>query len=160
MTTFDTGEEFVQVDGQIVEKDALLIAERLKEYDPNLEILCLDPMKCDFNEAPFVVCERKPDGTLSRVFECWQLDNTIIERVMLADKHQFDPSARFDSIAQMASRLKADRYKDRQGELADILKVAVSHKKSSFKVHNYEGDLVKIDERNPKVEKVGRSHTY
>lgn len=159
MTVLDTGEEFVNVNGQIVEKDALLIAERIKEYDPNLEVLCIDPSKSEFNEAPFIICERKPDGTYTRVFECWQLDNTVLERITLADKHLFDPSARFDSISQMTARLKADRYKDRQGELADIMKHAIRHKKSDFKVHNHEGDLVKINEHKP-VEKIGRTYTY
>ena len=31
----------VMVDGMIVERDALRVAEAIKEYDPNLEILCV-----------------------------------------------------------------------------------------------------------------------
>lgn len=152
---FDPGDgQFVVVDGQIVEKDALRIAEKLQEYDENLEILCIDPMQSDINDAPFVICERRPDGSLNRIFEAWQLDDTIVERIVLADRHKFDPNARMDSIAAMTKKLKEDRYKDRQAELADILASAVKNRTSVFKVRNHEGDLVKIHEDKP-VEKVG-----
>lgn len=159
MATLDTGESFETVDGQIVEKDALRIAERLKEYDDNLEILCIDPAKSEINDAPFIICERKGDGSLVRVFEAWQLDNTIIERVILADKHKFDPNARFESLAAMTKKLTGDRYKDRQGELADMMATAVGFKKSAFKMRNHEGDMVKINEKGP-VEKIGRTYSH
>lgn len=155
---FDPGDgQFVVVDGQIVEKDALRIAEKLQEYDENLEILCIDPMKSDVNDAPFIICERRPDGSLNRIFEAWELNDSIVERIVLADRYKFDPNARMDSIAEMTKKLKEDRYKDRQAEMADMLASAVRNKTSSFKIHNHEGDLVKINERGP-VEKVGPSY--
>ena len=54
MTTIDAGDgTFVIVDGQIVERDALNIAERINEYDDKLTLVCLDPSKAEINDAPF-----------------------------------------------------------------------------------------------------------
>lgn len=155
---FDPGHgEYVMVDGQVVERDALHIAERIKEYDENLEVICIDPAHSDLNDAPFIICERRPDGSLNRIFECWTLDNTVLERIALADQYKFDASARLESLQSIQNKLKADRYKDKQEEMADILASAIKNRTSTFKVHNSEGELVKIHEDRP-VERIERNY--
>lgn len=157
---YDPGNgKHVLVDGQIVEKDALHIAERIKEYDENLEIMCLDPMMSDFNDAPFVICERKPDGSLRKIFEAWELNNQILERIAQADNHLFDLNAKFDSINNVAEKLKADRYKDKQGATTELIESIVKDRKTHFSFKNDEGDLVTIHEDRP-VQKGGRSYSY
>jgi len=147
---FDPGDgDFAVVDGQIVEKDALRIAEKIKEYDDSLEVICLDPTLSDVNDAPFIICERRPNGTLNRIFEAWKLDDTVVERIILADRQKFDPSARLESIQSIQKKLRENRYKDRQAEISSILEGAIRNRTSSYKIRNHEGELVKIHENKP-----------
>ena len=156
--TFDPGNgEYTNVDGNMVENDTLAIAERIKAYDENLVILCINPSSSDINEAPFVVCERRPDGTLNRIFEAWKLDESVLERIALADGHKFDLTTRFETIANMQKKLSDDRYKDTAGEAAEVLEAAVRNRTSSFTFKNRQDDLIRIHEHKPR-ERVGLSY--
>jgi len=147
---FDPGTgDHVVVDGQIVERDALHIAERIKEYDEDLEIMCVDPDLSDINDAPFVICWRRPNGTLVKVFEAWQLDNTILERVALADQYRYDAFDRVTTLEEAAKKLKEDRYRDMQLENQEVVAAAVKNLKSSFSFKNKEGDKVTIHDDKP-----------
>jgi predicted RNA methylase len=154
MGNFDPGDgRFINVDGNMVQADALHIAEKLKDYDENIEIICVDPHQSDFNEAPFVICERRADGTLNRIFEAWALDDSVVERVMLADQRKFDPMARYDTMAAMQRKLKDDRYREKMGPAKELVEAVVRNNKNTFTYRNEEGDLVKIHDDRP-AEKV------
>ena len=58
---YDPGNgQFLVVDGQVVERDALRIAEAISDYDPNLTLLCLNPERAEgISDEPFVVAERE-----------------------------------------------------------------------------------------------------
>ncbi len=160
-TTYDTGAQFINVDGQIVEKDALAIAERLKEYDPNLEILCLDPMKSGLNEAPFVICGIRPDtGALYKIFEAWELNETILERIYHSDQHRFDAISRVESMEAMQKRLRENRYQDKAAENMEIVAAAVRNTKSSFTFKNDQDELVTIHDNKPPEKGHGRIYNY
>ena len=73
---YDPGDgRHVVVDGCIVERDALRIAEAIKDYDENLELLCFDGT--DLSKEPFVVACRRQDGTLYPVLRAWELNDLI-----------------------------------------------------------------------------------
>lgn len=147
---FDPGTgEHVVVDGSIVERDALHIAERIKEYDPNLELLCLNDPMSNFRDAPFVVCERRPDGTLHRVFEAWELDERILERIFNADSERFDPLAHVETLEKKRKRELDARYKETIAENNDILLHAILSRTSSYTVKNTKDELVRIHEDKP-----------
>ena len=74
----------VMVDGMIVERDALRVAEAIRDYDENLVVLCLQQAE-GLSDEPFVVAERGPDGVLRPIFRCWQLDDNVLQRIYLAD---------------------------------------------------------------------------
>lgn len=158
---FDPGTgDFVLVDGNIVERDTLHIAERIKEYDENLEILCLDPDKAGLNDAPFVICERMPNGSLQRIFECWVLDNSVIERIALADQHKFNALTRVEELEAAFKKDREARYKDRADEMKDIMAHAVKNRTSSYTIRNHENELVTIDERAPVKRNRGRTYSH
>jgi hypothetical protein len=145
---FDPGHgEHVIVDGNIVERDVLGIAERIKEYDPDLEIFCLDPDMGDINDAPYVICWFDTrTGSYVRVFECWELNASVYDRVVAADQHRFDALSKVESMESVQAKLKEARYKEKRLEMADLLATAMKHKKTTFKFENTEGDLVTLDE--------------
>ena len=147
---FDPGHgEHVVVDGNIVERDVLGIAEKIKDYDEDLEIFCLDPLQSEINDAPFVVCwlDRRT-GSYIRVFECWKLDNTVYDRIVQADQHRYDALSRVESLESIQQKLKEARYKEKRLEMADILASAMKNRKPTFKFENPEGDLITLDDHH------------
>ena len=144
---FDPGNGYVVVDGQIVERDALRVAEALKEYDPNLEIICLDPKYSEVNEAPFIICEYV-NGVFKRIFETWQLDDRVLDRVKLADGYKFDPALRYEDLKKVDYERKQARFKDVLGEKKDLVE-HVAHMKSRYSFKDETGEKVTLYDDRP-----------
>lgn len=114
----------VIVDGMMVERDALRIAEAIRDYDENLVVLCLDPNHVQgISEEPFVIAERCSDGVLRPIFRAWQLDDTILERIHLADNHKFNT---FNTLLNMEEQQKK-RYKYEWDQVRGDVKDKVAH---------------------------------
>lgn len=146
---FDPGNGYIVIDGQIVEKDALRVAEALKEYDPNLEVICLDPSKAEVNEAPFIICEYT-GGVFKRIFECWVLDDRVLDRIKLADNQKFDPTLRYEDLKKVNYERKQARYKDVMGEKKDLVSHIAAMKKSRFSFKDEEtGEKVTLFDDRP-----------
>ena len=131
MSVFDPGNGYVEVDGQIVERDALRIAEEIKAYDPNLEVICLDPRRADVNDAPFIICEYV-NGVFKRVFETWTLDDRVLDRIKLADCRKFDPELRLDELKKIQYERKEARYRDMMDASKDLVAHAAAMKGSKY----------------------------
>lgn len=150
----DVGQpKLVNVDGMLVEEDALRIAERLAETHPNVAILCVDPELADFNDAPFIVAELCADGQYRRIFEAWQLDERILERVYAADRFTgADLLARIDAQNAAVKKEQHRRYRDEMAEKADLAAIVMKHvdkhSKATFNDPNT-GDKVTIYDDRP-----------
>jgi hypothetical protein len=142
---------YVVVDGMIVERDALSIAERLKEYDPNLEIMCLDSDMYyhEMSDAPFVICCRRPDGTLYKVFEAWELNERIIERVAMADSNRINVFDRVVSLEEAKRKEVQERYHEEHLENTDQFVHAMLSRKNTYTLKNAEDELVRIHSDKP-----------
>lgn len=150
MTKLNVGSELVEIDGNYVERDALKIAEKIKQYDPNLELLCVDPMSGpDINEAPFLVCERCEDGQLRRVFEAWQLDDRIIQRIYAADQRRFDTLEQIDRTNAEVDRVARRRYEEKREERKDLVAHIAAARTSDYSFKNEEGEHITIREDLP-----------
>jgi hypothetical protein len=153
MVTFDDGKNYIQMGHLLVEEDALRIAQAVKDYDENLDIICLDPsmpgVKC--TSAPFMVIQRVRDGTYQKVFECWELDMRVLERLWAADQHRNNQWQTLQQMELAAKEGMEKRYRERiieAGELAfDILKSP----RSSYTVLNKDGDELTFREDSPVV---------
>lgn len=145
------GNKFVQIGSALVEADALHIVERLKEYDENLEVICLDPARANLNDAPFIICEKLPDGRLVRIFETWELTEDVLQRVDSANTHKFNVFNRLENMEQKAEEKKLSKYQDMRDKNIDIVETAVKvmYRKSSFTYKNEEGDKVTLHEDRP-----------
>jgi hypothetical protein len=143
--------DYLVVDGMIVERDALAIAERLKEYDPNLELMCLDSDMNfhDLSDAPFVVCCRRPDGSLYKIFEAWSLDERVIERVAMADGSRTNLLDKLASLEQAKQKEVQDRYQEKHLENTDKFTHALRSPKHTYTLHNSEEELVRIHSDKP-----------
>ena len=151
MPTYDPGSgNFVMVDGQIVERDALRVAEAIKDYDPDLEILCLNPEEAGVNDAPFIICHRQSNGVLKRVFEAWALDDRVLDRIRLADGHRGNVIETLEKMEAKIQKDKDDRYKDIVGARNDVVQHVLKGRKSVYTFRDdTTGELVRIYDDRP-----------
>jgi hypothetical protein len=147
---FDPGNgEYLVVDGNIVERDALRIAEAIKDYDENLELICVDPNMADVNEAPFIVCERrKSDGALIRIMEAWELDDRILERIYAADTNRSDVLAGLIKKEEQIRRDTESRYQEKRDANKDLVESIVKNMKSKY-VFEKDGKKVTLYDDRP-----------
>ena len=132
----------------LVEHDSLRIAQAIKDYDEDLDLVCLDPdlPGISINSAPFMVVCRMPDGTYQKVFDAWQLDDRILERLWAADNQRFDT---LDSIERINGKVKMDkyhRYLEKKESAHELALAILKSKQSSYRYTNEHGDLVRINE--------------
>lgn len=131
---FDAGNGYVVVEGQVVEKDALRVAEALKQYDPNLEVICRDPSQSEVNEAPFIICEYV-GGVFKRIFETWTLDDRVLDRIKMADSQKFDILTDLIKSNEVNYQRRQQRFRDILDEKKDLVShvAAMKRNKYSFK---------------------------
>lgn len=146
--------ETINVDGMIVEVDALRIAEAIKAYDPNLEVLCVDPnVASDVSEAPFVIAEHCKDGILRPIFHCWALDNTVLERIRGADTNSINLNATLDKMKADLELQKTRRYEEKRLENKDIVE-HIARMKSKYTVRDSQtGELITFYDDRPATRK-------
>jgi len=144
-----TGTHIV-VDGMLVERDALRIAEAIRDYDENLVVLCVDPNQAEgLSEEPFIVAERCKDGVLRPVIRCWQLDDSILHRLYLADNQKFNTyNTLLDLEKQQRARYKYE-WEQTRGDAKD--KIAhIAGMRSKYTVPDEKtGDIITFFDDRP-----------
>lgn len=148
----DMGNQLVEVDGFLVQRDALRVAEAIKDYDPNLEILCLDPARAEsITDEPFIVAERCADGKLRPVLRAMELNDLVLQRVIAADK------CTLGTLEEMENRIKAgiqSRYQDVKEETADVVQHILQDRRSSYTVRDSNtGELLTFYDDRPATRK-------
>jgi len=151
MTYLDPGNhQLVDVDGQLVEADALKIAEKVHDYDPDLQIICVDPSRAAFTEAPFLVIRDKGSGVFEKVLEAWVLDDKIIERIWASDGAKFNT---LDTLVGMENRKKMEAQyinDQKRGHNIELGVSIIRNPKSSYTFKDDRtDDLVTIHENKP-----------
>lgn len=135
--------KLVNVGGVLVERDALRIAERIKEYDPNLTLQFL-AAEASALEPPFRVVETCRDGIDRIVFSAWQLDGSIIERIYAADNAKHDIQGRLDKTNEKARQEVQRRYKDRMEEANEVAHSVLKSPKSTYVFKDENGNTIKF----------------
>lgn len=152
MTLLQNGNDYINVDGNLVEPKALKIAEAIDDYDSTLRIICVDPNVASFAEAPFILAQVCPDGEMRRIFEVWELDERVLARIEAADTTRHDIQAKIDWINAKTQSEAKTRYAEKRLELQDLGVSLIRNRKSSFSFKDGE-DLVTIYEDRPSVRK-------
>ena len=159
MVALNDGKQYIQLGNVLVEKDAMGIAQAIKDYDPDLDLICLDPNSAAFTSAPFMVVWRSPQGHYEKVLEAWELDRRILERLYVADQHKTDTLATIEQWEERNRKLSQSRYEEKLGDNNQLLEAAITNKKSSFTFDNEQGDRVKINDVGP-VEKNNNKKSF
>ena len=140
----------IDVDGFLVEEDALRVAEKIKEYDPDLEILCLKPEMAGAGEEPFQICHKDSSGVLRKIFGCWELNDMVLERIRLSDGHRVNT---IDVLNNMEAQIKKDRdsrYRDLLDEKKDLVDHIAANRRNVYTFRDeVTGDLVKVYDDRP-----------
>ena len=150
MTNLQNGSEYINVEGNMVEAKSLKIAEAIDDYDPTLRILCVDPTRASFTEAPFVIAQVCPDGVMRKIFEVWELDERVLSRIESADTTRHDIEAKIDWINAEVTNAAKTKYEEKMLVFKDIGESVLRSKKSSFSYKDGD-ELVTIHENRPAV---------
>lgn len=148
---FDPGTgNHVIVDGQIVERDALRIAEAIRDYDDNLVLLCLDPERATgVTDEPFVIAERGNDGILRPVIRAWVLDDKILERLYHSDTQRHDVFNALVTLEEKKKLASQARYQEKREETKDVV-AHIAGMKSRYKVKDsVTGDMLTFYDDRP-----------
>lgn len=128
-----------------VHNDVLRISEKIVEYDPNLVLKFLDPgLSEDINDAPWALFEKCKDGVERLVFYIWELNDTVLERLYLADMQKHDIQARLEKKNAQARKDRQRRYQEQRDEARDLVHHIIRSPKTSY--------TAKIDDRIVKFE--------
>ena len=142
----NTGPEFVEIDGMLVEADALRIAEKVKAYDENLEILCVDPALAEFSDAPYILVEKCTDGQYRKISDFWELDERVMETVEASDQNRHDLVAVINGRNVAIRKEKERRYRDMMEEKKDIV-AHIAGMKSQYSVRDGDDIVTFYDDR-------------
>lgn len=117
----DAKERLIRLsDGSSVEHDTLRIVEKLREYNDRLDVKYLGHGG-SLTDAPYALFERCPDGIERKVFDIWELDDRVMQRLYAADTQRNDILAGVDAANFDVKKLQQRRFKETQAEIADIV---------------------------------------
>lgn len=125
----------VKVQGQLVERDALHIAEKIAEYDPNLYVQYLESTD-RINDPPFRVMERCRDNVDRVAFTAWTLDDRLMQRIYAADTARTNPSENIFDVNERVRQEDRRRYRERMDDANDIAEHVLKSPKSRYTYKN------------------------
>jgi hypothetical protein len=140
----------LNLDGYLVDKHFHDFMVRLRNYDENLTVAALDGQMAELYDAPFVILELCADGNLRAVFECWELNDSVFERLSLADTKRVDVLGHIDKITAQMEAAEDRRYRDKMEENKALVEAVVRNQKSRYTFKDNEtGEKVTIYEDRP-----------
>jgi len=151
MVVLDDGKNYLDMGGVWVESDALRIAQAVKDYDDNLEVICLDPddPRVKITSSPFMVIQRMANGTYQKVLEAWELDDRILQRIWAADQQKNDQLNTIEKWEKAIKDGQDKRYQEKLDEANELSLDILVSKSSRYSFINKIGDKIKLHENNP-----------
>lgn len=148
----NTNTELVEIDGMLVEADCLRVAEAVKAYDENLEILCLDPARASsISDAPYVLVEKCVDGQYRKIADFWKLDETVMQVVESADSQRHDLIAVINGRNERVKKDRDRRYKEIRDESKDIVEHIAGMKSRYTVTDPRTGEVIAFYDDRPAV---------
>lgn len=110
----------VYYEGSYVDRDVLGVIQKIADYDPNLRVQYLE-IAATLDEAPWRVVERCKDGQDRVVLTAWVMDNSVYDRLILADTQLWNPS---EKSIQNNQKIKQNKHKKDKEEMAESSELA------------------------------------
>lgn len=150
----NTGPELIEVDGMIVEKDLYNVAQQIKKYDENLELLYLDPDRDqdgNISAEPWILAERCTDGQLRKIKGYWQLDERVMADIEAADTQRHNLEAVIAGKRIAIQQETERRYKELKEHRMDIVAHIAGMKSSTVVPDPVTGEPIKFYDDRPAV---------
>jgi len=137
--------------------DVFRIVEKIREYDPNLDVAYLDPDKGSIADAPYVIFEWCRDGVPRVIFSVWELNDRVMERVYAADTTKFDVEGAIDKANARTRKELEEKSKESFGVAKDIVQHIVASPKGTYSFPSTTGDVVTLRDDEGIVKRNGKS---
>lgn len=140
----------------LVEHDVLNVIQKIMEYDQNLKVQYLE-RAAKAGDAPWRVVERCNDGEWRVIFYTWEINETVLDRIRMADCHMVDVLSTVDQHNASLRQREGRRFQERMGEAADITTHVLKSSKGRYTFKDGEKLVTIDDDPKPswKVENVG-----
>jgi len=123
--------------GVLVEQDVLNVVEKIRAYDPNLEVQFLDPGRfSDITDAPYRVMELCADGAWRVVMTIWELDERVLERLAALDTQKNDILAGLDKANNAAKERRNARFREEIASVSEMAAAVLRSPKDTYKATN------------------------
>jgi len=153
-----TAQDFVQVAPNArVEKGVLEVIDWIRDYDPNLDVMYLNPDRLDTSpfDAPWIIVEHCFDGKTRLVFSCWDMNESVKQRIIAADMSLRDLNAAIEKNNQAVREALKKSSQEKMAEAGDILTHAMKAP-TTYTFHNHEGELIKLEDDKGVVRRDGK----
>lgn len=127
------GEKFHWIDGHYVQDDALRIANKINEYDPNLRVQYL-AHAADLGDPPFRVVENCRDGVERTVCYAWELDDRLYDRVVTLDTMGTDLLKVIDKNNEQQRQRVKKEHAEKNEEAKEIITAVAKSPKDTYTV--------------------------
>lgn len=151
------GNGFVQVDDYVIEKKVLDIVDRIRDYDPNLDVLYLNPDRMEMFDAPWVIVEHCKDGQIRKVFDVWDLNDSVFDRLVACDTMRGDVLTNIDAFNTKLRQAEQRRYDDKRNEASDKFAHLLAHPKTTYTLPADDGEILTIDDKFGVTKRNGES---
>jgi hypothetical protein len=130
--------------GVTVTDDVYSIAKKVQDYDHNLRLKGnLNP---EYYDAPYAIFETCLDGIERMVFEVWELDQRVLDRIYAADQAKNSVLLDLEGRNLLAKQNLNKRYEEKRLEAKDIIVTMLKSPKGRWKWKSDEGKLVTFDD--------------
>jgi hypothetical protein len=126
------------------QEDVFRIVERIRAYDPNLDVAYLDPDKGSISDAPYVIVEHCRDGVTRLLFSVWELNASVMDRIYAADTTKVDVQGAIDLANEKARKELTEKKKERFGEAKDITEHIIKNPKGTYSFPTAAGEIVTL----------------
>lgn len=152
------GNGFVQVDDFVVEKNVLDVIDRIRDYDPNLDVLYLNPDRfSEAFDAPWVIIEKCKDGQVRKVFDVWEMNDSVFEKLVACDTMRGDLLLSIDAHNTRLREESQRRYDDKRHEASDKFAHLLAHPKTTYTLPTSDGEVLTIDDKFGVTKRNGES---
>lgn len=151
------GNGFIQVDDYVVEKKVLDIVDKIRDYDPNLDVLYLNPDRMEMFDAPWVIVENCKDGQIRKVFDVWELNDSVFERLVACDTMRGDVLLNVDAFNAKLRQESQRRYDDKRHEASDKFAHLLKNPKTTYTLPTGDGEVLTVDDQFGVVKRNGES---
>lgn len=132
-------------DGSMVEQDLYGIVERIRAYDPSLRVKYLASYGV-VSDAPYAVFELCPDGIERKVFDVWELDERVMERLYAADNRRQNVLDALDANNNKVRAAQQRNFYEKQLADADLIATWLKSNKGRWTFKNDKGQTVQLDD--------------